>query len=85
MHVRGFPNAFFGPAQSGFTATYTYSLDEQSAHLAHIMEGLKQRGAQRIEASEVRSKSGCEQLLKARLTADFQKNARRVITTMKGR
>ena len=74
MHVRGFPNAFFfGPAQSGFTATYTYSLDEQSVHLAHIMEGLKQRGAQRIEASEAAEQKWVQTIIeKARLTADFQ-------------
>ena len=33
MHCRGFPNTFFfGPAQGGFTANYTHSLDEQSIH-----------------------------------------------------
>ena len=38
MHAKGFPNCFFfGPAQSGFTATYTFSLDENSVHLAHIL------------------------------------------------
>ena len=41
MHAKGFPNCFFfGPAQSGFTATYTFSLDENSIHLeigrAHV-------------------------------------------------
>ena len=34
MHVREFPNCFFfGPAQAGFTATYTFSLDENALHL----------------------------------------------------
>ena len=53
MHSRGFPNSFFfGPAQSGFTATYTYSLDEQSIHLAHILKTAKDKGVTRIEASQ---------------------------------
>ena len=38
MHCRGFPNTFFfGPAQGGFTANYTHSLDEQSIHLSYIL------------------------------------------------
>jgi cyclohexanone monooxygenase len=74
MHVRGFPNAFFfGPAQSGFTATYTYSLDEQSVHLAHIMNRIKEQGATRIEASEAAEREWVQTIIdKARLTADFQ-------------
>ena len=74
MHVRGFPNSFFfGPAQSGFTATYTYSLDEQSVHLAHIMERLKEHDARRVEASEAAEREWVQTIIeKARLTADFQ-------------
>ena len=42
-------------------------------HLAHIMEGLKQRGAQRIEASEAAEQKWVQTIIeKARLTADFQ-------------
>ena len=74
MHTRGFPNAFFfGPAQSGFTATYTYSLDEQSVHLAHILTVAGEKGAKRIEASEAAEKAWVQTIIeKARLTADFQ-------------
>ena len=74
MHVNGFPNAFFfGPAQSGFTATYTYSLDEQSQHLAHILVNARQRGATRIEASKTAEQEWVQTIIeKARLTADFQ-------------
>jgi cyclohexanone monooxygenase len=74
MHTRGFPNAFFfGPAQSGFTATYTYSLDEQSVHLAHILSVAGEKGAKRIEASEAAEKAWVQTIIeKARLTADFQ-------------
>ena len=74
MHSRGFPNAFFfGPAQSGFTATYTYSLDEQSIHLSHILSTAIKKGATRIEASEKAEKKWVETIIeKSRLTADFQ-------------
>ena len=74
MHVNGFPNAFFfGPAQSGFTATYTYSLDEQSQHLAHILDNARQQGATRIEASKAAEQEWVQTIIeKARLTADFQ-------------
>ena len=76
MHSRGFPNSFFfGPAQSGFTATYTYSLDEQSIHLAHILKVAKDKGATRIEASQEAEEKWIETIIdKARLTADFQEN-----------
>ena len=74
MHTRGFPNAFFfGPAQSGFTATYTYSLDEQSIHLSHILSTAIKKGTTRIEASEEAEKKWVQTIIeKSRLTADFQ-------------
>ena len=76
MHSRGFPNSFFfGPAQSGFTATYTYSLDEQSIHLAYILKKIMDKGATRIEASQEAEEQWIQTIIeKARLTADFQEN-----------
>ncbi len=76
MHSKGFPNCFFfGPAQSGFTATYTYSLDEQSIHLAYILEEVKKRGATRVEASKEAEEGWIKTIIeKARLTASFQEN-----------
>jgi cyclohexanone monooxygenase len=76
MHSRGFPNSFFfGPAQSGFTATYTYSLDEQSIHLAYILKKAKEQGATRIEASAEAEEKWINTIIeKARLTATFQEN-----------
>ena len=73
MHSRGFPNCFFfGPAQSAFTATYTFSLDENSVHLAHIMTELKKRGATRVEASQAAEDAWVNTIIqKARLTEDF--------------
>jgi cyclohexanone monooxygenase len=74
MHVKNFPNSFFfGPAQSGFTATYTYSLDEQSQHLSYILSEASKKGVNRIEASENAEKKWVETIIeKSRLTADFQ-------------
>ena len=52
LHVHGFPNTFFfGPAQGGFSANFTYALDEQSRHVAYIIAALKQRGKKRAEAA----------------------------------
>ena len=74
MHSKGYPNCFFfGPAQSGFTATYTYSLDEQSIHLAYILKTAKEKGASRIEASQEAEDDWVKTIIeKARLVADFQ-------------
>ncbi len=76
MHARGFPNCFFfGPAQSGFTATYTFSLDENSTHLAHILSEANKRGATRIEASQKAEDDWVQTIIdKARQTAEFQKS-----------
>ena len=76
MHSRGFPNCFFfGPAQSAFTATYTFSLDENSVHLAHIITELKKRGATRVETSQAAEDAWVKTIIqKARLTEDFQKS-----------
>ena len=74
MHVKNFPNAFFfGPTQSAFTATYTYALDEQSIHLAHILKTISARGATRIEANEAAEKKWVQTIIeKARQTEAFQ-------------
>jgi len=76
MHSRGFPNCFFfGHAQSGFTASYTYSLDEQSIHMAYIIKEANKRGSTRIEASKEAEESWINTIIeKARLTASFQEN-----------
>ena len=75
MHVREFPNCFFfGPAQAGFTATYTFSLDENALHLAHILGEMKKRGVNRVEASQKAESDWVQTIIdKARLTENFQK------------
>ncbi len=76
LHARGFPNSFFfGPIQSGFTATFTFALDENAIQTAYIIEQLKVRGLTRVEASNAAEKKWVETVVKkARLTEDFQKS-----------
>ncbi|MEM7097174.1 MAG: NAD(P)/FAD-dependent oxidoreductase [Pseudomonadota bacterium] len=76
LHSRGFPNCFFfGPAQSGFTATYTFSLDENSIHTAYILSELKKRGIKRLEATQQAEDAWVQTIIeKARMTEEFQKS-----------
>ena len=76
MHSKGFPNCFFfGPFQSGFTATFTYALDENSIHAAYILGELKRRGITRVEASQNAEDAWVQTIIqKARLTEEFQKS-----------
>ncbi|MFK8051258.1 MAG: flavin-containing monooxygenase [Halioglobus sp.] len=75
MHAKGFPNCFFfGPAQGGFTATYTFSLDESAIHLTHILSEVKKRGSTRVEVSQAAEDEWVQTIIdKARLTESFQK------------
>ena len=75
LQARGFPNSFFfGPMQSGFTAAFTYALDENSIHTAYIIDQLNKRGVTRVEASEKAEAGWVKTVIqKARLTEDFQK------------
>jgi cyclohexanone monooxygenase len=53
MHSRGFPNCFImSNAQSGFTANYPHMLNEQSKHLAYIIQQCTDRQARVVEASD---------------------------------
>lgn len=76
LHARGFPNSFFfGPMQSGFTAAFTFALDENSIQTAYILEQLKKRGITRVEATAKAEASWVKTVIqKARLTEDFQKS-----------
>ena len=76
LHSRGFPNAFFfGPQQSGFTATYTFALDENSMQTAYILGELKKRGARRVDASEKAESAWINTIKRvARQTEEFQKS-----------
>jgi cyclohexanone monooxygenase len=53
MHVHGFPNLFvFMRDQSAHTPNFTHALDEQAKHLAALLGVLKDRGANRVEATQ---------------------------------
>ena len=52
MHSHGFPNVFIlSPAQSGFTANFPHSLNEQSKHVAYILEHALEQDVRTVEAS----------------------------------
>ncbi len=52
MHSRGFPNCFiFSNTQSGFTVNFPHMIDEQSRHLAYILEHTYKAEARVVEAS----------------------------------
>ena len=74
MHTRGFPNCFFfGPQHSAFTANFTYSLDQQSIHLAYILKKASDMGITRIEASKEAEEGWIKTIVeKARLNQAFQ-------------
>ena len=76
MHCRGFPNTFFfGPAQGGFTANYTHSLDEQSIHLSYILDRMRKEGKNYVEASEEAEKNWVKTIIeKARNMQAFQES-----------
>ena len=49
----GFPNCFFmGLVQGGFTANFTHMLNEQSIHIAYIVNHATETEARTVEATE---------------------------------
>ena len=53
MHSVGFPNCFiFSNIQSGFTVNFPHMLDEQSKHVAYILQHASQKGVRIVEATE---------------------------------
>ena len=52
MHTRGFPNCFIiSQAQSGMSPNFPHMLDEQTAHIAHIVEKCLNKNIETIEPS----------------------------------
>ena len=52
MHSRGFPNCFiFSNIQSGFTVNFPHMIDEQSRHLAYILQHAFTNDVRVVEAS----------------------------------
>lgn len=53
MHSRGFPNCFIvGNSQSGFTANYPHMINEQSKHLAYIVNQCIERQTRVVEVTQ---------------------------------
>jgi cyclohexanone monooxygenase len=53
MHSHGFPNCFImGAQQGGFTANYPHMLNEQSQHIAYLVQHAQSHGIRTVEASE---------------------------------
>jgi cyclohexanone monooxygenase len=53
LFSRGFPNCFFmGGMQSGVTPNFTELYNEQSRHIAYVIERSRARGIRTLEASE---------------------------------
>ncbi|CAN5417924.1 NAD(P)/FAD-dependent oxidoreductase [soil metagenome] len=53
MHTHGFPNCFiFSNAQSGFTANFPHMMNEQSKHLAYIVQHALDHQVRTVEASQ---------------------------------
>jgi len=54
IQSHGFPNCFImGPQQAGFTVNFPHLLDQESRHIAWIIERCMERGIRMVEASEV--------------------------------
>ena len=52
MHTRGFPNCFvISQAQSGMSPNFPHMLDEQTTHIAHIVERCLAQGVRTVEAT----------------------------------
>lgn len=52
MHSRGFPNCFvLSHAQSGMSANFPHMLDEQSRHVAHLVEHCLANGVRSMDAT----------------------------------
>ena len=50
MHTRGFPNCFIiSQAQSGMSPNFPHMLDEQTKHIAHIVEDCRDKNIETIE------------------------------------
>ncbi len=53
FQTRGFPNCFFmGVTQGGFTANFPHMLNEQSLHIAYLIDQVREGNATCIEPSE---------------------------------
>ena len=53
MHSRGFPNCFiFSLTQSGFTVNFPHMLNEQSKHLAYVLDRVQRERVTLVEPTQ---------------------------------
>ena len=53
FYSHGFPNMFhMGLTQTGLAPNFTYMLDHQSRHVAHVIDELNKRGAKSFDTTE---------------------------------
>jgi cyclohexanone monooxygenase len=64
MHSNGFPNCFImGNTQTAFTANYPHALNEQSIHLAHIVNQCLSGNHKVVEALPEAEQAWVEQIV----------------------
>jgi cyclohexanone monooxygenase len=73
MHVHGFPNCFMlGHVQTGFTANYPHALNEQSKHIAYIIDQCQKGNHKVVEASAAAEQGWVETIISlARMNEKF--------------
>jgi cyclohexanone monooxygenase len=65
MHSRGFPNCFvMGPQQAGFTVNFPHLLDQESRHIAYIVQQAQERGLRTLEVSEAAEQEWVDTVLR---------------------
>jgi cyclohexanone monooxygenase len=65
MHSRGFPNCFIlGPQQAGFTVNFPHLLDQESRHVAYIVQQARERGLRSLEVSEAAEQEWVDTVLR---------------------
>ena len=68
MHSHGFPNLFiFSLIQSGFSVNFPHMLNEQSKHVAYILDHARRHGLERIEANAAAEAAWVRRIIDASL------------------
>jgi cyclohexanone monooxygenase len=64
IHSRGFPNCFImGAQQSAFTVNFPHAIDEQSRHIAYIVDQAQKRGTKTLEPSQAAEDAWVETII----------------------
>jgi cyclohexanone monooxygenase len=73
IHSRGFPNCFImGVQQSAFTVNFPHAIDEQSRHVAYVVEQALKNGVRTLEPSQAAEDAWVDTILQlSRFGRDF--------------